>query len=136
MDRQSVERLRFDRRLKTREGWLDATAEGEYLDALPDVSEKMTTCAAEEDATESAADEVSAQYPSERQPELEPQSPAPVAGDFSTQRSQSAAAPSDTPPAQSAATEPVGLPDQGSAGTFRSEVSRSEGGLGGDSNSN
>lgn len=123
MDRQSVERLRFDRRLKTRNGWLDPATEEEYLASLPDVSEKMTTCAAEEDATEVAAEEASGQ----RQPELEPQTPAPVAGDFSAQR----AYPSDPAPAASETSAPEPPPDQGSAGTFRSE-----GGFGGDSNSN
>jgi hypothetical protein len=128
MDRQSVERLRFDRRLKARDGWVDATRESEYLEALPDVSEKMTTCAAEEDAAEDAA----VQHRSERQPQLEPQTPAPVAGDFSTQRAHL----SEASPAKFVATDPVGLPDQGSAGTFRSEDTRSEGGSGDDSNSN
>ena len=127
MDRQSLERLRFDRRLRAREGWLDATKEEEFLAALPDVTEKMTTCAAEEDAAEAAAEEASPQ----RQPELEPQAPAPVAGDFSTQGSYTSAAPSSAPAVSSGVTDPVGLPDQGSAGTFRSE-----GGFGGDSNSN
>lgn len=127
MDKQSLERLRFDRRLKTRDGWLDAAKEEEFLAALPDVTEKMTTCAAEEDAAEAAAEEASAH----RQPELEPQAPAPVAGDFSTQGSYTSAARSDPPAVNSGATDPIGLPDQGSAGTFRSE-----GGFGGDSNSN
>jgi hypothetical protein len=71
MDKESVERLRFDRRLKRRSGWIEETDHQVYLDALPDVSEKMTTCANEETGTgEAAAESTSA--------------PAPVAGDFST----------------------------------------------------
>ncbi len=123
MNRESLERLRFDWRLRTRDGWVDATKQEAFLAALPDVTEKMTTCAAEEDAAEAAAEEASAQ----RQPELEPQAPAPVAGDFSTQGTFT----SSPTPASPGTTETVGLPDQGSAGTFRSE-----GGFGGDSNSN
>jgi len=131
MDRQSVERLRFDSRLKNRDGWVDATKEEAYLASLPDVVEKMTTCAAEEDAAEAAAEEAMTQ---QRQPELEPQAPAPVAGDFSTQRYSPEATPETpstvTPPSSDTSTSDA-LPDQGSAGTFRSE-----GGFGGDSNSN
>jgi len=124
MDRESVERLRYDRRLKTRTGWLEASKEEAYLEALPDVTEKMTTCAAEEDAAEAAAEEAAAQ----KQPELEPQAPAPVAGDFSTPRTYSTPAPTPLAPTPS---EPAALPDQGSAGTFPSES-----GYDGDSNSN
>ena len=130
MDRASVERLRHDRRLKNRDGWVEPESEEAYLAALPDVAEKMTTCAAEEDAAEAAAEEASAQ----RQPELEPTAPAPVAGDFSASPSFSStgAPPSSNPPAPPAP-EPSSppLPDQGSAGTFRSER-----GFGEDSNSN
>ena len=73
MDKESVERLRFDRRLKRRSGWIEETDHQVYLDALPDVSEKMTTCANEETGTgEAAAESTSAP------------AAAPVAGDFST----------------------------------------------------
>ena len=73
MDKESVERLRFDRRLKRRSGWIEETDHQVYLDALPDVSEKMTTCANEDTGTgEAAAESTSAP------------TAAPVAGDFST----------------------------------------------------
>jgi hypothetical protein len=65
MDRDSVERLRFDRRLQRRDGWVDASQQEAFVDGLPDVSEKMTTCAEEEEAVEAAPAE------------------APIAGEFS-----------------------------------------------------
>ena len=83
MDRESVERLRFDRRLKTRPGWLDESQEETYLAELPDVSDKMTTCAAEEeDESEAASEEASVESP-------QAFGAAPVAGDFSTSGSLS-----------------------------------------------
>ena len=64
MDKESVERLRFDRRLQRRTGWLETTDMEAHLDALPDVSEKMTTgaddeavAAAPETSTENAGGE-------------------------------------------------------------------------------
>jgi len=42
MDRESVDRLRFDRRLERRRGWVENADKQAYLEALPDVSEKMT----------------------------------------------------------------------------------------------
>ena len=76
MDKESVERLRFDRRLKRRSGWLSAADEEEYLSSLPDVSDKMTTCAEEE---ESAEDRSAA---AESGP-AEASTPVATAGDFS-----------------------------------------------------
>ena len=58
MDRESVDRLRFDRRLQSRRDWLDASEHDAYLESLPDVADKMTTAAeleAEEEATRSDA---------------------------------------------------------------------------------
>ena len=48
MDRDSVERLRFDRRLQRRAGWVEPSEREAHLETLPDVSDKMTTCADEE----------------------------------------------------------------------------------------
>lgn len=45
MDRESVERLRFDRRLKRRRDWVSDEALEEHLASLPDVSGNMTTAA-------------------------------------------------------------------------------------------
>ena len=78
MDRKSVERLRFDRRLKRRSGWLSAADEEAYLASLPDVSDKMTTIAEEEEKTA----EEKAASPTQADEGRPPA--APTAGDFST----------------------------------------------------
>ena len=57
MDKESVERLRYDRRLQRRTGWVEESAMESHLDELPDVSDKMTTGAALEDAEEESAGE-------------------------------------------------------------------------------
>jgi hypothetical protein len=78
MNKESVERLRFDRRLRHRPDWIQDSDQEEYLASLPDVSEKMTTCAEQEEvATEEPA---AAAAPA---PGSDP-APAPTAGDFST----------------------------------------------------
>jgi hypothetical protein len=98
MDRDSVERLRFDRRLQRRDGWVDPSRHQAFVDELPDVSEKMTTCAEEEEAAEAA--------PIEAAP-----AQAPIAGEFST--------PS---PLGSGITSPApGTVRSGSAGDFGDE---------------
>jgi hypothetical protein len=43
MDRASVERLRFDRRLSRRRDWVEESEVEQYLESLPDVSGKMAT---------------------------------------------------------------------------------------------
>ena len=66
MDRESVERLRFDRRLSSRRDWVEQTDVDAHLDALPDVSDKMTTAAeleAEEEAARANADSAAAEAP-------------------------------------------------------------------------
>ncbi|MFP6656207.1 MAG: hypothetical protein VCB25_11315 [Myxococcota bacterium] len=108
MDRESLERLRFDRRLKMRDGWVAASQEEEYLASLPDLTDQMTTCAAEEDAAEAERVELASS------PELKPETSAPIAGDFSTSSSSSGTAKIEEPVTDA-------LPDQGSAGTFASE---------------
>ena len=79
MDRESVERLRFDRRLQRRRDWVESSEVDANLEALPDVSDKMTTAAeleAEEAEQAAAESEAAAEA-------LEPQeAAAPVAGDF------------------------------------------------------
>lgn len=42
MDRESVDRLRFDRRLEQRRGWVEDAAKQAHIESLPDVSDKMT----------------------------------------------------------------------------------------------
>jgi len=51
MDRDSVDRLRFDRRLEQRSGWVEDRAREENLKSLPDVTDKMTVGLDEEDET-------------------------------------------------------------------------------------
>lgn len=95
MDRESLERLRFDRRLLRRRDWVEAEKFDDHLEALPDVSEKMTT-AAELEVEEAAAAEAAPPVeepaapargsfgapaaPSTSEPEA--REPVPVAGDF------------------------------------------------------
>ncbi|MEZ4352057.1 MAG: hypothetical protein R3F16_00135 [Myxococcota bacterium] len=54
MDRESIERLRFDRRLQRRRGWLEEGQLEAHLESLPDSSGKMTTIAEAEDRAEDA----------------------------------------------------------------------------------
>lgn len=42
MDRDSVDRLRFDRRLQQRRDWVEDGTREAHLESLPDVTEKMT----------------------------------------------------------------------------------------------
>ena len=46
MNRESLEKLRLDRRLIKRRGWMSATERARALEALPDVSQKATTLGA------------------------------------------------------------------------------------------
>jgi hypothetical protein len=43
MDRESVNRLRFDTRLARRRDWVGDREVEEYLEGLPDVAQKMAT---------------------------------------------------------------------------------------------
>jgi hypothetical protein len=54
MNRESLEKLRFDRRLLNRRGWMGNAERKRTLEALPDVSSKATTLGAESDEGESA----------------------------------------------------------------------------------
>jgi hypothetical protein len=93
MDKESVERLRYDRRLQRRTGWLDSTDSESYLASLPDVSEKMTTGADEENVAEAAPSApTTPSTPSTPSTPAIPATsttpaPAAVAGDFSGSRS-------------------------------------------------
>lgn len=49
MDRESLDRLRFDRRLQSRRGWLAPGELERHVQALPDVTDKLTTLAAQEE---------------------------------------------------------------------------------------
>jgi hypothetical protein len=47
MNRESLDKLRLDRRLISRRGWMSATERQRALEALPDVASKATTLGAE-----------------------------------------------------------------------------------------
>ena len=78
MDRESVERLRFDRRLQSRRDWVEQTEVDANLEALPDVSDKMTTAAELEAEEEAARAEAAAAPPAA--PEAAPEPAAPTFG--------------------------------------------------------
>jgi hypothetical protein len=54
MNRESLDKLRLDRRLLNRRGWMGNAERQRALEALPDVSSKATTLGAESDEGESA----------------------------------------------------------------------------------
>ncbi|MCH7598532.1 MAG: hypothetical protein IH973_02150 [Myxococcales bacterium] len=41
MERGSLEQLQYDKRLRLRNGWISKAQEQSYIDALPDVSDKI-----------------------------------------------------------------------------------------------
>ena len=47
MNRESIEKMRLDRRLISRRGWMSSAERARALEDLPDVSEKATTLGAE-----------------------------------------------------------------------------------------
>jgi hypothetical protein len=95
MDRESVDRLKFDRRLALRRGWVEESDYASYIESLADVSDKMTT-AAELEAEDAAAPAPAVESPVAEQPAFAEQTPTPafsapaprppggVAGDFSS----------------------------------------------------
>ncbi len=87
MDRESVERLRFDRRLHSRRGWVEESDFQQHIESLHDVSDKMTTTAeleAEEAAQGADAPAASAQPPAGS---IGAGASGGLAGDFSSARS-------------------------------------------------
>lgn len=50
MDRESLDRLRFDRRLQSRRGWLAPGELERHVQTLPDVADKLTKLAGDENA--------------------------------------------------------------------------------------
>ena len=54
MNRESLEKLRLDRRLLNRRGWMSDGERQRALAALPDVAAKATTLGAESNEDESA----------------------------------------------------------------------------------
>ena len=60
MNRESLEKLRLDRRLLNRRGWMSAAERARALEELPDVSQKATTLGAESGEEAPAQDETPA----------------------------------------------------------------------------
>ena len=54
MNRESLDKLRLDRRLLKRRGWMSDAERQRALEALPDVSSKATTLGAESRENDSA----------------------------------------------------------------------------------
>ena len=80
MDRESVERLRFDRRLRRRRGWVEQSDYEAHLESLADTSDKMIRGIDESEK----ADEMAAAVPEQAaEPALAEASVAPPAGDSS-----------------------------------------------------
>jgi len=89
MNKESVEGLRFDRRLRNRPDWVQDTDLEAHLASLPDVSEKMTTCGSEEEekTTEAPAAATSRTTPTSlATPPPSTETAVPTAGNFSTPR--------------------------------------------------
>jgi hypothetical protein len=76
MDRESVERLRFDRRLERRRGWVEDADRDAHLESLPDVSEKMIRGFDDPEEEAQAAEPVLGAFP-RRESTAEPGSFAP-----------------------------------------------------------
>jgi CO dehydrogenase/acetyl-CoA synthase beta subunit len=58
MEQGSIKKLKFDNRLSRRKGWLSNEEEKTYLEALPDVADKIAT--PEDDESEEVAEQVEA----------------------------------------------------------------------------
>ena len=61
MERGSLEKLQYDKRLRLRNGWISKEETQSYIDALPDVSDKIAV--EEEEITEPDALEPSVEAP-------------------------------------------------------------------------
>lgn len=62
MERGSLEKLQYDKRLRLRNGWISKEETQSYIDALPDVSDKIAV-KEEEEITEPDALEPSVEAP-------------------------------------------------------------------------
>lgn len=99
MDRESVDRLRFDIRLKRRPGWVSAEDQTSHRESLPDLSDKMMRGFDEEEEEASA-------------PASESEPSAPAFSALPTDPSQAAA---QTPAAEAPQTPPTPIPFGSSA---------------------
>jgi hypothetical protein len=59
MNRDSIQKLRLDRRLVRRPGWISTGELAKALEALPDASSKMTTLGDADEGAPSGADDSS-----------------------------------------------------------------------------
>ncbi len=91
MDRQSLQKLRLDRRLAERTGWIPREELDRELSALPDVSDKLTTLGEAEEENKAAASAArAARAPSEPQaPDGGEQSREGLTSGFGTPESES-----------------------------------------------
>ena len=55
MNRESIQKLRLDRRLIQRRGWIDEEELSRELESLPDVADKATTLGAAPSADDASA---------------------------------------------------------------------------------
>ena len=86
MDRESVERLRFDRRLQRRRGWVEQSDFEAHLESLADTAGKMIRGIDESDEPGETrkADAMAAAVPEQAvEPALAEASTTPPAADFS-----------------------------------------------------
>ncbi|MCH7867736.1 MAG: hypothetical protein IH881_08545 [Myxococcales bacterium] len=58
MERGSLEQLQYDKRLRLRNGWISKAQEQSYIDALPDVSDKIFIFIEEEEEEPEAQEQV------------------------------------------------------------------------------
>jgi hypothetical protein len=80
MDRESVERLRFDRRLQRRRGWVAQSDYEAHLESLADTSDKMIRGIGESETPDESPEAAPEQA---AEPALAEASPTPPVSDFS-----------------------------------------------------
>lgn len=79
MDRESVERLRYDIRLKRRREWITAEDREAYIASLPDLSDKMIRGSSEDEESHEEAGQAPASFEQSADPAPTPAPPAPQA---------------------------------------------------------
>lgn len=82
MDRESVERLRHDRRLNRRREWVSPEDRQSYLDGLPDLTDKMIRGSEDEEeevAAEGASDSAQPSFSSAPETSATSAQPVPAA---------------------------------------------------------
>ena len=96
MDRESVERLRYDIRLKRRREWLTVEDRAAYVASLPDLSDKMIRGSSEDDEPDEAPGQAAASFAPPADPAPHPTPNAPTAPiPFGSSASPSGSFPND-----------------------------------------